>query len=127
MSDEEGTSKTLPDENIPPSHVEINPEEAGLFSNNHNELLSDITMDITVEIGRAKIKISELLNLSKGTIVHLDQAADEPLSIYANGKLIAKGHIISANGKYSIRVIQQIGYRPKYCSGTLLSYLIAMI
>lgn len=105
MSDDEN-SKTLQTENTDSnSHVEINTEEAGIFSNNHHGLLNDITMELTVEIGRAKIKISELLNLSKGTIVHLDQQADEPLSIYANNKLIAKGHIISSNGKYSIRVI----------------------
>jgi flagellar motor switch protein FliN/FliY len=93
--------------NAEPSHsqVEINPEEASIFNNNPNELLNEITMELTVEIGRAKIKISDLLNLSKGTIIHLDQHADEPLSIYANNKLIAKGHIISSNGKYSIRVI----------------------
>ncbi len=105
MSDDENNTTLQPDNNAAHSHVEINTEEAGIFSNNHNELLNDITMDLTVEIGRAKIKISDLLNLSKGTIVHLDQPADEPLSIYANNKLIAKGHIISSNGKYSIRVI----------------------
>lgn len=94
-----------PDNEDKLSHVELNTQEAGIFSHNHNELLSDITMELAVEIGRAKIKISDLLNLSKGTIVHLDQPADEPLNIYADNKLIAKGHIISSNGKYSIRVI----------------------
>lgn len=102
---EEKDIPVQPDAGASHSQVEINTEEAGIFSQNHNELLNDITMDLTVEIGRAKIKISDLLNLSKGTIVHLDQQADEPLNIYANNKLIAKGHIISSNGKYSIRVI----------------------
>lgn len=105
MSDDKEHIPLQSDTNASHSHVEINTQEAGIFSNNHHELLNEITMDLTVEIGRAKIKISDLLNLSKGTIVHLDQQADEPLSIYANNKLIAKGHIISANGKYSIRVI----------------------
>jgi len=89
-------SNTTPTEETPGSSI---------FNQDSNELLDDISMDLTVEVGRAKIKISELLGLKKGSVVHLDQLADEPLSIYANDKLIAKGHIISSNGKYSIRVI----------------------
>ena len=104
MSDDDN-SKTLPNETPAASQVDINTEEEGIFSHNQNDLLSDITMDITVEIGRATIKISELLSLSKGSVIHLDQAAEDPLNIYANNRLIAKGHIISSNGKYSIRVI----------------------
>lgn len=69
------------------------------------DLLNDIYMDLAVEIGRTKMKISELLNLSSGSIVQLDQPADEPLCIYANNKLIAKGHIVSSNGRYGIRII----------------------
>ncbi|MFI4918030.1 MAG: FliM/FliN family flagellar motor switch protein [Legionellales bacterium] len=106
MSNDDKNAKTIPGEdNTDSSHIEINPEEEGIYSKNHNDLLNDLSMDLTVEIGRAKMKISELLNLSKGTIIHLDQQADEPLNIYANNKCIAKGHIISANGKYCIRVI----------------------
>ena len=93
------------EENAASMQSQPHSSEDSLLSQNQNELLNDITMDLTVEIGRAKIKISELLNLSKGTVIQLDQQADDPLHIYANDKLIAKGHIISANGKYSIRVI----------------------
>lgn len=106
MNNKEKDNKSISQEEATQhNHIEINTEEESIFAHNHNELLNDICMDITVEVGRAKIKISELLNLSKGTIIHLDQQADEPLSIYANNKCIAKGHIISSNGKYSIRVI----------------------
>lgn len=104
-NDEKNNNVTPEEEHIPPGHIEINPEEEAIFSKNHDELLNDLCMDLRVEIGRAQIKISELLNLSKGTIIYLDQKADEPLNIYANNKCIAKGHIISSNGKYCIRVI----------------------
>lgn len=102
--DKVGEQKAI-DDNVSSLEMGGNRVDEAPLSQNHHDLLNDISMDLTVEIGRAKIKISELLNLSKGTIVHLDQQADEPLNIYANDKLIAKGHIISANGKYSIRVI----------------------
>lgn len=72
---------------------------------NNASILEDIYMDLSVEIGRAKIKISELLELKAGTIVELEQKTDEPLSIFANDKLIAQGHIVSSNGKYSIKII----------------------
>jgi flagellar motor switch protein FliN/FliY len=98
----ESTNMQTADNTAP---VDINPEQTTALGQNNHELLNDITMELTVEIGRAEIKISDLLNLSKGTVIHLDQQADEPLSIYANNKLIAKGHIIASNGKYSIRVI----------------------
>ncbi|MGQ3892735.1 FliM/FliN family flagellar motor switch protein [Legionella sp. CNM-4043-24] len=75
-----------------------------VFTEEHIDILNDVVMDITVEIGRAKMKISELLNLKKGSIIELAQGADEPLHIFANEKLIAKGVIISANGKYCVKI-----------------------
>ncbi|KTD00123.1 flagellar motor switch protein FliN [Legionella geestiana] len=76
-----------------------------LFEGGNVGILDDITMDLTVEIGRAKIKISDLLNLKKGAIIELNQGSDEPLNIYANDKPIARGHIISAGGKYCVRIV----------------------
>ena len=69
------------------------------------DLLDDIYMDLSVEVGRTKMKISDLLNLTTGSLVELNQSASDPLNIYANDKLIAKGHIVSSNGKYSIKVL----------------------
>ncbi len=70
-----------------------------------SNILSDIMLDLQIEIGRTKIKISELMNLTTGSIVQLEQDAEEPLTIYVNDKAIAKGQIISANGKYNIRIL----------------------
>lgn len=69
------------------------------------DLLNNITLDIRVEIGRSKIKISEVLNLSKGMILELDQEANEPLNIFANDKIIAKGSIITSNGRFCIKIL----------------------
>lgn len=75
-----------------------------LFTSENMDILNDVDMEITVEIGRAKMKISDLLNLKKGSVIELAQAADEPLQIFANDKPIAKGVIISTNGKYCVRI-----------------------
>ena len=75
-----------------------------LFTSENLNILNDIDMQITVEIGRAKMKISELLNLKKGSVIELAQSADEPLQIFANEKLIAKGIIVSTNGNYCVKI-----------------------
>lgn len=67
-------------------------------------MLMDVNMVLTIEIGRADIKLKDLLNLSKGSIIELDKLSGEPLDIYANGKLIAHGDVVSVNGKYGIRL-----------------------
>lgn len=75
-----------------------------LFDMSKMGLLNDVFIQLTIEIGRAHIKIRDLLNLSKGSIVELDKLAGEPVSVYANGKLISMGNIITANGKYCVRL-----------------------
>lgn len=87
---------------------EPEPSESPMSSNvmnNPADLLNDIELNLQVEIGRVKIKISDLLNLSDGSIIQLEQKPDEPLMIYANDKFVAKGNIISCNGQYKIRIL----------------------
>ena len=74
-----------------------------LFDPTKLGVLNDVSLMITIEIGRAQIKIRDLLNLSKGSIIELNKAAGEPVDIYANGKLISTGNI-TANGKYCVRL-----------------------
>ncbi|VVC77080.1 Flagellar motor switch protein FliN [Aquicella siphonis] len=75
-----------------------------LFDPNKLGILNDVTIVLTIEIGRAQIKIKDLLNLTKDSIIDLNKLAGEPVDIYANGKMIAKGNIITANGKYCVRL-----------------------
>lgn len=104
MSDDEiyGFENPLTDD-LGSVDSDVKPER--VFTEEHIDILNDVVMDITVEIGRAKMKISDLLNLKKGSVIELAQGADEPLHIFANDKLIAKGVIISANGKYCVKII----------------------
>lgn len=81
------------------------PSSERLFTTENMEILNDVYMQITVEIGRTKIKISDLLDLKRGSVLTLEQMADDPLQIYANDKPIAKGMIVSTNGKYCVKII----------------------
>jgi flagellar motor switch protein FliN len=84
--------------------LDSNDASEPLFTSENMNILNNVDLEITVEIGRAKMKISDLLNLKKGSVIELAQAADEPLQIFANDKPIAKGVIMSINGKYCVKV-----------------------
>ena len=66
--------------------------------------LLDVPIDISVEIGRTKMTIGELLSLSKGSIVELKKTAGDAVDIYVNGKLLGKGELIVVNERLGVRV-----------------------
>jgi flagellar motor switch protein FliN/FliY len=69
-------------------------------------LLLDIPLQITVELGRARIQIQELLSLGPGSTVTLSKLEGEPVDILANDKLIARGEVVLQNKKYGIRITE---------------------
>jgi flagellar motor switch protein FliN/FliY len=64
----------------------------------------DIPVQLTVELGRTKILIKNLLQLSQGSVVGLNGLAGEPLDVLVNGTLIAKGEVVVTNDKFGIRL-----------------------
>ncbi|MCK6844778.1 flagellar motor switch protein FliN [Enterobacter cloacae] len=73
------------------------------FSDEMN-LILDIPVKMTVELGRTKMTIKELLRLSQGSVVSLDGLAGEPLDILINGYLIAQGEVVVVSDKFGIRI-----------------------
>jgi flagellar motor switch protein FliN/FliY len=68
------------------------------------ELLLDVPLELSVELGRARLSIQDLLNLSSGSVVELDKVAGEPLDILINDRLIARGEAVVVNDKFGIRL-----------------------
>ena len=68
------------------------------------EFLLDIPLQISVEVGRSRILIKELLEMQEGTVVELDKLAGEPLDVYINSRLIARGEAVLVNEKFGIRL-----------------------
>ncbi len=68
------------------------------------DLILDIPVKMTVELGRTKMTIKELLRLSQGSVVSLDGLAGEPLDILINGYLIAQGEVVVVSDKFGIRI-----------------------
>src|SRR5512136_2421698 len=77
------------------NNVELNPDS-----------LLDVPIDISIEIGRTKMTIGDLLSLSKGSIVELKKTAGEAVDIYVNGKLLGKGEVVVVNERLGVRVIK---------------------
>ena len=68
----------------------------------------DIPLELSVELGRTKMVINELLKPSQGSIVELTKSSDETLDIYANARLIAKGEVVAVNDNYGVRLTEII-------------------
>jgi flagellar motor switch protein FliN len=77
-------------------------------SDQNLDLLSGVSLRVSVEVGAASIKLVDLLNLAEGSVVELDRQANDLLDIFANGTLIAKGEIVTIEGRYGIRVVEVI-------------------
>ncbi len=68
------------------------------------EMLLDVPLDISVELGRSRMSIQELLNLGPGAVVELDKVAGEPLDILVNQRLVARGEAVVVNDKFGVRI-----------------------
>lgn len=71
---------------------------------NNLDLILDIPVHLTVELGRTKIAIRNLLQLAQGSVVELDGLAGEPMDVLVNGCLIAQGEVVVVNDKFGIRL-----------------------
>ncbi|MCD4715470.1 MAG: flagellar motor switch protein FliN [Desulfobacterales bacterium] len=72
------------------------------------DLILDIQLDVSVELGKVKMLVNDLLQLGQGSIVDLEKPAGEPLDIYVNAKLVARGEVVVVDEKYGIRVIDVV-------------------
>lgn len=72
------------------------------------ELMRDVQLDMTIELGRTYMQLEDVLQLRKGAVVPLDKLAGDPADIYVNGRLIARGEILVLNDNFCIRVAELI-------------------
>ena len=94
--------------------VKVQPAQTSIFKEfaskgqgeTHNDIdfILDIPVQLTVELGRTKIAIKNLLQLAQGSVVELDGLAGEPMDVLINGYLIAQGEVVVVNEKYGIRL-----------------------
>lgn len=83
--------------------VEGTSQQSSVKDRNLN-LILDIPLKVTVELGRTKMPVSELLNLTQGSVIELAKLAGEPMEVLVNDKLIARGEAVVVNEKFGVRL-----------------------
>lgn len=86
------------------------PEPSSGMSNSEVNLdvILDVPVTLSMEVGRTRIPIRNLLQLNQGSVVELDRAAGEPLDVFVNGTLVAHGEVVVVNEKFGIRLTDVI-------------------
>ena len=72
-------------------------------------LIQDIDVRLTVELGRKSMQLRDVLGLGESSVIELDRLTDEPLDMFVNGKLIARGEVVAQGNRFAIRVIEIVG------------------
>jgi flagellar motor switch protein FliN/FliY len=100
MMNETGNSKDNEEEKV----KEVKEKESGQKEKYDIDLILDIPLDVSVELGKVRMLVNNLLQLGQGSIIELDKPVGEPLEIYINNKLIARGEVVVVEEKFGIRV-----------------------
>jgi flagellar motor switch protein FliN len=77
------------------------------------ELLNDVEMGVTAELGRTRMTVRELLSMQPGSVVELDRAAGSPVDLLVNGTLVARGEVVVIDEEFGVRITEIIGYDNK--------------
>jgi len=99
---EEAVAAPADFQNLQPDAGALNAMEESI------EMILDIPVTVSVEIGRSKINIRNLLKLNQGSVVELDRLAGEPMDVIVNGTLIAHGEVVVVNEKFGVRLTDVI-------------------
>ncbi|PKO15777.1 MAG: flagellar motor switch protein FliN [Chloroflexi bacterium HGW-Chloroflexi-10] len=82
------------------------------------DMLMDISLNVTVELGRSKMMLREVLELAHGSVVELDRLAGDPVDVFVNNRLIARGEVVVVDDKFGVRIIELANKNGKL-TGTL--------
>ena len=92
-----------------PAAVDAEPRVAA--SQNYR-LLAEIPIRLSVEVGSVSLTLNELLELSEGSVVELNRQSHELLDVMANGTLIARGEVVTVNGRFGVRIVDVVNVEP---------------
>lgn len=113
FDEEEPVQEEKKEEKPDPNTVTVQPVQFASFEdldqvngpqNQNLNILLDVKLQLSVELGKAELPIKKVLELTKGSIVTLNKAAGEPVELYANGKLIAFGEVVVIEDNFGLRI-----------------------
>ena len=74
-----------------------------------SEVILDVGVQLSLEVGRTTMPIRRLLQLTAGTVIELERPAGDPLDVYVNGQLVAHGEVVMVNDRYGVRFAEAVG------------------
>lgn len=99
----------MPTPNVNVQPAQFQPFNAGvspLMQQENIDLIMDVPLEVTVELGRSNKSIKEILDFSPGTIIELNKLAGEPVDVLVNGKFVAKGEVVVIEENFGIRITE---------------------
>jgi flagellar motor switch protein FliN len=81
---------------------------AGLGAGAGLHLLTDVEMNVTVELGRVRLKVRDLLRLAEGSVIELDRAVGAPVEVLVNGSVVARGDVVVVDDELGVRVTELV-------------------
>lgn len=103
-----GMNPQMPQMNIQPAQFQSFNNVSAAPGQENIGLIRDVPLEVTVELGRTKKSIAEILDFAPGTIIELDKIAGEPIDVLVNGKFVAKGEVVVIEESFGIRVTEII-------------------
>ncbi|MCM1159993.1 MAG: flagellar motor switch phosphatase FliY [Roseburia sp.] len=104
-----GMPQMMPQMNIQPVQFQSFSNDMGAMASQENiGLIMDVPLEVTVELGRTRKSIADILDFAPGTIIELDKIAGEPIDVLVNGKFVAKGEVVVIEESFGIRVTEII-------------------
>ncbi len=73
------------------------------------DILGEVELDLRIELGRTQMQLEEVLQLRSGSVVALDKLAGDPVDVYVNGRLVARGEVLVMNDNFCVRVTELVG------------------
>ena len=105
----QGQPYMMPMQNVNVQSAQFQPFNAGvspMMEQENIELIMDVPLEVTVELGRSNKSIKEILDFSPGTIIELNKLAGEPVVVLVNGKFVAKGEVVVIEENFGIRITE---------------------
>lgn len=77
-------------------------------ANNNIDLLMDVSLRVTVELGRTRMQLARILELKNGSVVELDRLAGDPVDVFVNDRMVARGEVVVVDDKFGVRIIEMV-------------------
>ena len=116
MKDSENITNEMPVTEMPDNNrvgsITENPNgQQKVVDTNNLGLLMDVSMRVTVELGRTRMPLAQILDLQKGSVVELERLAGEPVDVFVNDSLVARGEVVVVDDRFGVRITEMVSTR----------------